>query len=172
MSCLINGQRGVLAVSGCIQWRRVLKVPLLGMLIQAWLWITLLQIWLRGLRCFTPLMQCRHSWPSLLQYWGVNFRGTSHLIFRACDLWSLESLIGGKGGDCPISFSSRAWGPTAPRKLWMEGRPTWSPTWHEMIDVSWSTRFCDKSTSKDAGLTQNRETVHFQNHRGLSFSTT
>lgn len=112
-----------LAMSGCIQWRRVLKVPLLGMLIQAWLWITLSQIWLRRMRCLTLRLQCRHSWPSLLQYWGVKSRGTSHLILRACDLWSLESLIGGKGGDWSTSFSSRAWGPTASRNL--NGRETY-----------------------------------------------
>ena len=50
--------------------------------------------------------------------------------------------------DCPTSLYSRAGGPEGPRKFECMNKPTRSPTWLAMDNVSWFTRFCVKPTSK------------------------
>ena len=46
----------------------------------------------------------------------------------------------------------------------MDVKPTWSPTWHAMDDVSWPTGFCVKHAHvKEMGLILNWETMTIQN---------
>ena len=42
-------------------------------------------------------------------------------------------------------------------------KPTWSPTWNAMDNVSWSTGLCIKPASKYMGLTQKQEIMTLQN---------
>jgi hypothetical protein len=45
----------------------------------------------------------------------------------------------------------------------MDDKPTWSPTYHAMDNLSWYTRFCVKPTLEEVALTKNRETMNLQN---------
>ena len=47
--------------------------------------------------------------------------------------------------DGPSSHYTRRWGP---KEIWMDEKSTWSPTWHQLENVSLCTRFCVGSIKK------------------------
>ena len=54
---------------------------------------------------------------------------------------------------CSGSLQTRDRGPRGPWRFKWTDKPTWSPTWHAMDYVSWSTGLCIKPTSKSGSYT-------------------
>ena len=74
---------------------------------------------------------------------------TLHTRLRACDQYTSNTLIGGKGRAGPSSLHTTLEGPTA---YTSEGKldvkkSIWIPTWHRTEHVSWSLGLFSKTTS-------------------------
>ena len=69
-----------------------------------------------------------------------------------------------------LRFSLELWGlrDQVAMEVSLDEIPTWSPTWHAIIIVSWSTRFCIRPTSK-MDLTQTGRPWHFKISQSLVF---
>jgi hypothetical protein len=92
---------------------------------------------------------------------------TKHLVgqyrkLRARDQYISRTLIGGKGGAGPSSLPTMLEGPMEYIcKCKMDVKSTWVPTWHPWDHVPWSLGLFSKTTWKEVGLSQNRETMAF-----------
>ena len=74
-------------------------------------------------------------------------RATSHTRLRARDHYTSSTLIGGKGGACPSSLHTNAWGTNGVCECKMDVESAWVPTWHRTDHVSWSLGLFSNTTS-------------------------
>ena len=89
-------------------------------------------------------------------------RATSHIRLRAHDHYTSSTLIGGKGkaGGPSLLLHITLEGPTeGVCDCKMDVMSTWIRTCHGMDHVSWSLGLCSKTTSREAGLTQNMKAM-------------
>ena len=97
-------------------------------------------------------------------------RATSHTRLRACDRYTLSTLIGGKGrASLKSSLYTTLEGTNRVCECKMDVKSTWIPTWHQMDHVFMVTWIVFKNHLLEVSLTQNWKTMSLRTLTTVGF---